>query len=133
MEGVFAPKTPISTANRSKPRALFGIILTCLNRELVFLLPKVKKREYFEFAWAHLAPKVIDSNGSHIGEGRIAYALHSVQTVMIGSLNTCIINASVCPGSKDQALLVQLEAPLVKLIHSLIKIAFSVTKVLHSQ
>ena len=81
MEGVFAPKTPISTANRSKPRALFGIILTCLNRELVFLLPKVKKREYFEFAWAHLAPKVIDSNGSHIGEGRIAYALHSVQTV----------------------------------------------------
>ena len=52
---------------------------------------------------------------------------------MIGSLNTCIINASVCPGSKDQALLVQLQAPLVKLIHSLIKIAFSVTKVLHSQ
>ena len=31
---------------------------------------------------------------------------------MIGSLNTCIINASVCPGSKDQALLVQLQAPL---------------------
>ena len=81
MEGVFAPKTPISTANHSKPRALFGIILTCLNRELVFLLPKVKKREYFEFAWAHLAPKVIDSNGSHIGEGRIRYVLHSVQTV----------------------------------------------------
>ena len=86
MEGVFAPKTPISTANRSKPRALFGIILTCLNRELVFLLPKVKKREYFEFAWTHLAPKVIDSNGSHIGEGRIAYALHSVQTVSMALL-----------------------------------------------
>ena len=44
-------------------------------------MPKVKKREYFEFAWAHWALKVIDSNGSHIGEGRIAYALHSVQTV----------------------------------------------------
>ena len=46
-------------------------------------MPKVKKREYFEFAWAHWALKVIDSNGSHIGEGRIAYALHSVQTVTI--------------------------------------------------
>ena len=85
VEGVLAPKTPISTANRSKSRVLFGIILTCLNRELVFLLPKVKKREYFEFAWAHWALKVIDSNGSHIGEGRIAYALHSVQTV-----NSCV-------------------------------------------
>ena len=46
-------------------------------------MPKVKKREYFEFAWAHWALKVIDSNGSHIGEGRIAYALHSVQTVRV--------------------------------------------------
>ena len=87
--GRIRAKTPISTANRSKPRALFGIILTCLNRELVFLLPKVKKREYFEFAWAHLAPKVIDSNGSHIGEGRIAYALHSVQTVKKEPGNEC--------------------------------------------
>ena len=84
---------PISTENRSKPRALFGIILTCLNRELVFLLPKVKKREYFEFAWAHLAPKVIDSNGSHIGEGRIAYALHSVQTVNLSHSDLSLVAA----------------------------------------
>ena len=46
-------------------------------------MPKVKKREYFESAWAHWGLKVIDSNGSHIGEGRIAYALHSVQTVLL--------------------------------------------------
>ena len=68
MEGVFAPKTPISTANRSKPRALFGIILTCLNREYVFLLPKVKKREYFDLAWAHWALKGIDSNDKRAQE-----------------------------------------------------------------